>query len=524
MIIYVPLVLSFLRLVLGDRNYDFEFAVGAKDVDTVASILAGPRGDLDVNRKFSEHPPLHIAAGNGTLDIVKLLIEQGGVDVGLKDFNGTTAMFRAVENNFPEVIKYLHSKGGNIAEINYVGDDLFEPLIVTAARHGHIEATKMLLSLGCDLESKSYFRPGLPAKYGGDTALLSAIFGGHHELVQELVNAGADLRVRNVQGNGPLHAAVFAESTKLTDMFIRAGLNVSEVNKNGFNPVMLATSKRNHKVLRQLFKAGASVDTRDGIDFNPLITATRSYLMPMINEILSWNPRINTYDSSNYTALYHAFSTNHIDLGRRYLRRGAALGFINDHAKGMIDEFSRFVLTCDWFQGILTSNKLQLHQVSGPEPRMSHCDLIRSIKGGPSIIRLIDQANLYGYNALVGRLNIASFNNNTDPSFEGVKNAEKRAYLDIKHLHSIDYRKKYEEDLDVENVKITKMMHLFSDSVEPPRKEKEITLSDILEGTETLRQVHRPDPEQRPEHARNAKSMFSSKAQHPKEKETHVEL
>jgi hypothetical protein len=152
---------------------------------------------------------------------------------------------------------------------------------------------------------------------------------------------------------------------------------------------------------------------------------------------------------------------------------------------------------------------------------MGHCDLIRSIKGGPSIIRLIDQANLYGYNALVGRLNIASFNNNTDPTFEGVQNAEKRAYLDIKHLHSIDYRKKYQEDMDVENVKITKMMHLFNENVEPPRKEKEITLSDILEGTETLRQVHRPDPEERPEHARKAESIFSSKT---KDKEAKKEL
>lgn len=519
MFLYSVLILSLLRLINGDRNYDFDFAISSGDESTVSSMLSGPRNGLDIIRKFSDSPPLHMAAGNGSLAIVKLLIEKGGVDIALKDFNGTTAMFRAVDNNFPDVIKYLHSKGGDIAEVNYIADDIFEPLIVTAARQGHLEAVKMLLSLGSNIESASHFRPGLPAKFGGDTPLLTAIFGGHVEVAQELVKAGASLAARNVQGNGPLHAAVFRENSKLVDMFIKAGLNVSEENKNGFNPVMLATSKRNHKVLRQLFKAGASADTKDGIDYNPLITATRSYSMPMINEILSWNPRINAYDSANYTALYHAYSTNHVDLGRRFLRRGAALGYIDERAKGMIDEFARFVNTCDWFQGILASNKLHLHQVTGPEPRLSHCDLIRSIKGGPSIIRLIDQANLYGYNALVGRLNIASFNNNTDSAFEGVKNAEKRAYLDVKHLHSIDYRKKYEEDLDVENTKITKVMHLFSDSVEPPRKEKELTLSDILEGTETLRQVHRPNPDERPEHVRNAQSIFASKGAQKKKDE-----
>jgi len=49
---------------------------------------------------------LHIAAGYGKLEILKLLIEKGG-DYKLKDNDGNSIFFAAVIHNELEIVKYL---------------------------------------------------------------------------------------------------------------------------------------------------------------------------------------------------------------------------------------------------------------------------------------------------------------------------------------------------------------------------------------------------------------------------------
>lgn len=130
-------------------------------------------------------------------------------------------------------------------------------------------------------------------------------------------------------------------------------------------------------------------------------------------------------------------------MANQLLRKGAALGKQNGYVKGIMDEWTRFVGTCDWFYGILRSSKLSTKQVSGPEPHLGYCDFIKTLKAHKTIIKLIDQADLYGYDGLVSRLNFKSFTDSIDGNFEGVKKAKERAFADIKHLHRIEYRKKY---------------------------------------------------------------------------------
>lgn len=91
---------------------------------------------------------------------------------------------------------------------------------------------------------------------------------------------------------------------------------------------------------------------------------------------------------------------------------------------------------------------------------MGYCDFIKTLKAHKTIIKLIDQADLYGYDGLVSRLNFKSFTDSIDGNFEGVKKAKERAFADIKHLHRIEYRKKYEVDADDHNEQLPNILQI----------------------------------------------------------------
>jgi ankyrin repeat protein len=492
--------------VLCFTPHDLSVAVKTGNLKQVNAIIE--ENAVNLVMKFSKTPAIHSAAENGHTAVVKALLD-AGVSATVKNFNNTGPMLYAVLGDHPDVIDLLHRHGADINE-EILQEEVYYPLLILAARQGSVRSMEKLIDLGCDIDQVSRPQAGLKQKVGYDTALIGAAFSGQPEVIAMLLKRGANKAIANRQGNTALHAATFSNNPPaLKQLLDSGGFNVSALNTDGFGAVHLAAHSGAAKCLRLLLKAGASVDTAPGIDFNPLIVSVRTHNLPLFKEVMSWKPNINAYDSVNFTAVYHALSNNHIDMANQLLRKGAHLGAQNGFVKGIIDEWTRFVVTCDWFYGLLRTNGLSTKQVSGPEPHLGYCDLIQSLKAHKSIVKLIDQADLYGYDGLVSRLNFKSFTDHLDGNFEGVRKAKEMAYADIKHLHKIDYRKKYEVDVDEQNEQLPNILHRFSDKVEPPRpkEEKEMTLSDILGAEDTVRQVHRPAPEDRPQHMKNAEAV-----------------
>ncbi|KAH8687411.1 ankyrin repeat-containing domain protein [Tricladium varicosporioides] len=65
--------------------------------------------DADV-KDSNGRTPLWWAAGNGHLEIVKLLIEKEGINLRSKDFSGRTPLSWAAENMRIEVVKLLEAE------------------------------------------------------------------------------------------------------------------------------------------------------------------------------------------------------------------------------------------------------------------------------------------------------------------------------------------------------------------------------------------------------------------------------
>ena len=128
---------------------------------------------------------LFMAAQNGHLEVVRLLIE-AGADKAAAHSTGATAVFIAAQNGHLEVVRLLIEAGADKDAVKNNGGTALQ----IAAHNGHLEVVRFLLEAGADKDA---------ARTDGATALFMAYQNGHVEVVQLLREAGACWRRSNTE-------------------------------------------------------------------------------------------------------------------------------------------------------------------------------------------------------------------------------------------------------------------------------------------------------------------------------------
>ena len=100
----------------------------------------------------------------------------------------------------------------------------------------------------------------------GTTPLMKASHSGHAEIMRMIIAAGANLDVRNADGNNALWLACVGGSIDAMNVLIQAGINIDNHNDNGATPLMYAASTGKAAVVERLLAAGADItpETLDG--------------------------------------------------------------------------------------------------------------------------------------------------------------------------------------------------------------------------------------------------------------------
>ncbi|KAF7507147.1 hypothetical protein GJ744_010829 [Endocarpon pusillum] len=145
---------------------------------------------------------MHLAARDGHLEVVKLLLDRADVNVSSNE--GWTPMHLAARDGHLEVVKLLLDR----ADVNVSSNEGWTPMHL-AAQNGHLEVIKLLLNQGADVKVSNN---------EGCTPLYWAAYNGNLEVIKLLLDRGADATVLNDNEHMSLHSVAPEESFELPEI------------------------------------------------------------------------------------------------------------------------------------------------------------------------------------------------------------------------------------------------------------------------------------------------------------------
>jgi ankyrin repeat protein len=261
-----------------------------------------------VNQPVRYKTALMHAASEGHVEIVKLLLQKGA-EVNAQTDEGT-ALMMAVRGGQTEIVKILLDAGAAVNTKHRLGDSALimsagpsipemNPQPGAAPQEPATEIMSLLLANGADANFKgqsghtALMAANSAAKINllivrearvnaqdeeGLTALMHAVDRGEVEVVEALLQAGADAGLRDAKGaTALLHAFLepqrygFEEAKKVTQRRLEAarillrtdGGDVNAQNENGETGLMRATDLGDVELVKSLLTRGTDVNRSD---------------------------------------------------------------------------------------------------------------------------------------------------------------------------------------------------------------------------------------------------------------------
>lgn len=261
-----------------------------------AKILIEKGAKLDIQGR-SGHTALMFAVGN--TEIAKLLIDKGA-KIDIQNVAGETALMIAAEK-YNDVVKLLLDKGANIV-LRQSTYKVSPNALDVAARHGNIEAAKLILAKAVSLGVKKEIIY---------SSLHWAVISDQVAMAQYLLDEGA-----NIEGNDELGGYTPLMETSLLSMvelLVKRGANVNAQNKFNYTPLHKAAfnfveDKRKEndmkKIMSLLISKKANADAQDKNGNTPLMTAVQKIAPTKL--LIEGGANVTMSNKNGETALMYA--------------------------------------------------------------------------------------------------------------------------------------------------------------------------------------------------------------------------
>ncbi|XP_035681238.1 ankyrin repeat and SOCS box protein 13-like isoform X1 [Branchiostoma floridae] len=208
----------------------------------------------DVGGTWADRYPLHDAACCGQVLLLQKLVQEGA-NVNARTLNSFTPLHDACLGGHPGCVKILMGAGAQLNPRTIDGDT---PLTFACSR-GSVSCVKLLLNHGISPD------PGLFTK----SPLHEACFNGRHEVVEVLIDAGADVETVDSQYGSPLHVVCSRNYPECVELLLRAGANV-DATKNYETALHVAAKAGSPEVVQVLLEYGANINAKDISKQRPL--------------------------------------------------------------------------------------------------------------------------------------------------------------------------------------------------------------------------------------------------------------
>ncbi|MBI4459811.1 MAG: ankyrin repeat domain-containing protein [Acidobacteria bacterium] len=254
-------------------------AVKKGDAEAVSNLL---RQKADVNAAQPDGATaLAWAVYKDDLETAELLIAAGAKVNAANDY-GATPLWLACTNGNAAMVEKLLRAGADPNAALQLGET---PLMAAAEKSP--EAVRLLLAHGADVNVKELV--------GGRTALMQAVKAKHPDIVQELIEQGADVRTRAKDDFTPLLVAAEVGDVKSVEILLAAGADVNEMAKGRTSALLLASAGSYEKLALFLLEKGADPNIADPDGYTPLhYAASRRSMLETVRALLAQgaNPNV----------------------------------------------------------------------------------------------------------------------------------------------------------------------------------------------------------------------------------------
>ena len=274
-------------------------AIQSQDVEAVRALL---KQKLDVNAPLADgSTALHWAVQRDDLAIADLLIRAGARAKVANDLGATPLHLACVNRNGAMVQRLLKAGGDPNATLERGATVLME-----CARSGDVTSVRALLANGASVNDNE------PLHH--QTALMWAAAQQHPQVVEALIEAGADINARS----RTYTQIVVGESTQRAG---REELNYVTL-RGGSSPLLFAARSGSVESVKLLLAAGADVHDALPDGTSALIVAAHSGHGKVASLLLDQGADPNNTDNG-YAALHAAVLRSDVDLVKTLLARGA---------------------------------------------------------------------------------------------------------------------------------------------------------------------------------------------------------
>lgn len=197
-------------------------------------------------------------------------------------------------SNTKEIFKaFMREKGGAS----------MEKILLTASSRGNKEIVKTVIEKGVNLSS-SYYKSISPlhvAISGYSKFEFSIkpfkdkekILEDYLEIIKLLIEAGADVNIKNKEGETPLILSYITFNIEIHELLIKSGANLNEQDKNGYTALMWSSCDSNVELTKLLIKEGADLDMQNNDGDTALIIASRENIREIIKLLIDNNADVS---------------------------------------------------------------------------------------------------------------------------------------------------------------------------------------------------------------------------------------
>lgn len=285
---------------------------------------------------------LMLAASQGNEEVAELLITNGA-DINALSSNGQTALDRAAEGGFQRIVENLLRHNADVQKSNIyskirlrnkriaqqeaeaVNEQRKPPIVedpepnltplMIAAINGDIDAVKLLLESGVDIEA---------ASKDGETALMFGASKGHIDVVRILLGSGSNIDATNAKGWTTLMLAVRDNDEKIVELLLSNGADVNHLSPDRWTALAEATFQSQTSIIALLLRCGADTESKSSHDWTPLMHAAYKGDEEAVTLLLDAGAKIDISSLHDETAILLAAAGSHSRIVQTLLDAGCA--------------------------------------------------------------------------------------------------------------------------------------------------------------------------------------------------------